>query len=104
MYAELYGDHSDVRIEDDFIIRKAETTLGTLYEVECWSLWRVWRLHAALVDLPASAHWVTFDDYDEAEAGDGVLMIHYWEDARDRVTTAGGKPPTSIRKPTNKLQ
>lgn len=103
--AELWGRIEDVEAGDGFVVRAAAGAYGTLYEIECHTLWRFWRLHAVLSDLSTrGASWMILPcGDDEEEASDGVIIIHFWRDARDHVTVAGSRTGSPISQPAKQL-
>lgn len=98
--AELWGVHGDVLLTPGLEIRKAAGAYGTLYEVECGSLWKFWRLSAYLAELlPAGARYNLLDGDTEEHPDGPVLTLHFWEDAPHSIRT-GGSAATQVRKPT----
>ena len=102
--ATLWGTIVEMHSEDGLTLRKATGAFGTLYEIECWSAWRMLRLPALLELLPPEARFKCIgipDDDDPDESG--VLTLQYWEDTKHRVhaSTPGNRP--QVRKPTDRL-
>lgn len=86
--AELWGVHTPLRRETDLTVTRMTGALGTEYEIISRTIWRSLRLHAILSALPPTARYRYFEeDFNPDEASDGVLVLHYWEDANDRVRT-----------------
>lgn len=101
--AELWGIHSDLLVMPGLTVRQAVGLYGTIFEIQCTSLWRLWRLHAHLAQvLPLGAEWRVLHNWDTDD--NGVCVIHFWMEAtRDHVTTGGHLPAPSIRQPTEYL-
>lgn len=99
--AELYGVRHVVLSQPDLTIIKKVGAFGTLHEIQCHTLWRYWRLHAILTTLPGS--WQVLGTYgDEEDEDEGLIVFHYWEDAKYYVTT-GGRAPAQIGQPAKFL-
>lgn len=98
--AELWGVHSELETGvDGLTIGQAVGLYGTLYEVTCCLPWSI----SGLVDqvtqlLPAGATLRKFDHQDDDEDYDGVLIVHFWLEAKSRITSAAAPP--SISKPS----
>ena len=89
--AELWGVHTLLRHETDLTVTRIQGTAGVEYEIISRTIWRSLRLHAILSALPPTARYQCFeDDFNLDEASDGVLVLHYWEDASDRARTPIG--------------
>lgn len=99
--AELWGRHEDVHIEEGLRIRRLVGAYGTLYEVECMSMWRLWRLHAVMDLMQRGATYREYSGDDEEDEEDDGFVLHYWkEHANDHHAPTGGNwPPSQIRKP-----
>jgi hypothetical protein len=93
--AELWGVHSELETGvDGFTIGQAVGLYGTLYEVTCCLPWSISGLVDQLTQLlPTGATLWEFDHQDDEE-DDGVLIVHYWLEARSRITSATAPPPS----------
>jgi uncharacterized protein YfaS (alpha-2-macroglobulin family) len=79
--AELWGVHKDVYADDSLAITSATGAYGTLYEIELYSSWALWRASAVLTDhLPSGVELVPPEgEIDEDEEFYG-LVVHFWKD------------------------
>lgn len=99
--AELWGVHSTVETGVDGLkISQATGAYGTLFEITCRLPWTI----SGLVDyvarfLPSGVSLCKFDHHDDGEDYKGVLIVHYWLEARSRIASATAAPP-SVSKPS----
>lgn len=102
--AELWGAHAVLLAAVGLEIRSAVGAYGTLYELEISSPWIFWRLTDYIAAwIPAGAIFKDFGPVDPGEEDDGVIVLHYWKEARSRIASGAGAPQTSLREPGQQL-
>lgn len=97
---QLYGRHSNLVETDGLVIRQSVGAYGTLWEIECRSLWHLWRLPAILADLPPGALYLPLPGFLDDDPDDRAVVLHYWKGGMHYATTGGTSPGTQIRKST----